>query len=202
MQSTPKTKAHIITELFKSGKIHEKVSGICFRNGIKKDTQIEEDIVSETFFHLSKKKEADLQEMYEDNPDRIVGLAVRIAIRKGVLTHSQYPSYPKHSLAKFILFTSNLNQTASLSPSETTEDGYGTLNDPHIVLADTSYEEDPEVELWKLIRSNLTEEENAFLDQVLNQKKGRGRYKMEMLARMNALKNRIKQIVTENNIRL
>jgi hypothetical protein len=202
MQSTPKTKDQIITELFKSGKIHEKVSGICFRNGIKKDTKIEEDIVSETFFHLSKKKETDLQEMYEDNPDRIVGLAVRIAIRKGVLTHSQYPSYPKHSLAKFILFTSNLNQTSSLSPSETIEDDYGVLNDSQIILTDTSHEEDPEVELWKLIRGNLTEEENDFLDKLLNQKKGRGRYKMEILEKMIALKERIKQIVTENNIKL
>jgi hypothetical protein len=201
MPDTQKTKDQIITELFNSGKIHEKVNSICFRNGIKRDTKIEEDIVSETFYHLSRKDEAFLQELYQDNPDRIVGLAVRIAIRKGVLTHSQYPSYPKHSLAKFILFTSNLNQHHSISTTDT-EDDEGAYNEFTTILVDESYKEDPEVELWKLIRENLTEDENIFLEFLLNQKKGRGRYKFKTLEKINALKERIKMIIYENNINI
>lgn len=194
------TKDTILTELFNSGQIHRKVSGICFRFHIHKDTQIEEDIVQETFLHLSKKSEEYLMEMYLDNPNRLEALAVTIAIRKGVMADGRANGYPKHSLAQFILYTSNLNQTTSVSPSEYIEDDYEAPNHTTILTADEE-EENPEYELWEQIRSHLTTSENEFLNKYLYQKKGRGRYQKEVLNKINQLKERIKQIIIDNNIK-
>ncbi len=52
--SVEKQRDIILTNLFKSKKLHVEVLRICAKNKIHKDTYISEDIISETFYYLAR----------------------------------------------------------------------------------------------------------------------------------------------------
>ena len=186
-------KNRIITQLYKSGEVQKKIEGICYRNFIKPETRINEDIVQETFFWLSKKTSDEIIEMYEDNPKRLLGLAVRIAVWKGV-SKKKSSNNPKHSLAQYLLFTSNYQQMDNINPTDNFEDG-----DVHnIHLIDKDSEVDNEKLMWETIRENLTQDENEFLEYVLSHKRKGGHFKKEKEQYSNLLK-RIEEIIIDNN---
>lgn len=197
-------KDRIITQLYNSGIIQQKVDGICFRNHIHKDTRISEDIVQETFFHLSKKTSEEIISMYYDDgrkPDgclkRLIGLSTVIAVHKGVSSNKSDPNYPKHSLAKYILFGSNFQQLSSLSPTEHTDD-----DDKHqgLVLRSHDDEEDGSAQLWAFVRERLTAGERDTLQYHLDLKKTQGRYPKAVKEKYIALLQRIEQIIVSNGI--
>ncbi len=197
-QEKQKLKDKIITDLYNSNEIQRKCNGICARNFIHKDTFIAEDIVQETFLHLSKKSADFIIELYEDNPKRLIGLCVTIACLKGVV---QNRGYPKHSLAPWILFASNFQQLSHLNPTET-HSSDDTNQDKHqIVLSDSSTEPDNYAEMWELIRTELTEEEKVTLEYFLNLKKKAGRLKTHLKQQYNFLLQRIEEILQNHKIR-
>lgn len=180
-------KDRIITALYNSGVVHDKVKGICYRNFINTDTYIHEDILQETFYWLSKKPPDELIEMYEDNPKRLIGLSVRIAVLKGVASNSRDKDYPKHSLAKYILHASNLQQRENLSPTDdyNEEDGFSQfIFDPDSLPNNFQ-------EMWDTIKSELSAEERQFLDEYLNTEKRQGRHGKEIREQYKLLFNSI-----------
>lgn len=186
-----------ITELYNSGEIQSKVDGMCFRNGIKKDTFIAEDVVQETFMHLSRKSADEILEMYFDNPKRLVGLCVTIAKWKGFAKHPAHQDYPKHSLANFILFASNLNHFGFLS---TTDAGNETDEDYELNLVDEESTESSDDKMWEVLKENLDEEDLDSLNYFLTIKKKQGRFKKEVKDKYIRLVNSIKRIVNEQGL--
>lgn len=106
----------ILTALFNSGAVHEKVENVCFRSGVKKYSYIHEDLLQEVFYWLSRKPAKEVITMYEDNPARLIGLSVRIAVLKGAAKEGPNRiNNPKHSLIGYILHTSNLRAAGPIN---------------------------------------------------------------------------------------
>ncbi len=188
-------KNRIITELYNSGEIQKKIEGMCYRNHIKPDTYIHEDCVSETFYWLSRYDTDKLIEAYNDNKSRVIGLATRIAVLKCF----SKTGYPKHSIAHWILYSSNLQSLNFYDTTENHNDEDGSLS--FLVLTD---KEDTNAtdELFKIIRSKLTEEQNNDLEYFLNLPKKRGQLKKEIKLRYKDLLTRIEEIILEQKIYL
>lgn len=186
-------KNKILTELFKSGKIHKNVELILFKNKIHQDTKIADDLVQETFYHLSKFNTDTLIEMYEDNPKRLLGLGVTIAIRKGVLKNPLYPDYPKQSLCKFILFTSSLSKFNFSISDYNNED-----NEILIIPNDESSK--AENELWKYVHKNLNDEENKLIEMLLVKKNKSGTIKKQVKMDRENLYLKVKNIIRNYKI--
>lgn len=147
-------KNRIITAFYNSGVVQVKVEGMCFRNRIKKDTLIHEDIIQETFYWICRRPAEEIIEMFESNPNRLIGLAVRIAALKGFVKNSKNPDYYKHSLARYILFASNFQQREHLEPC-----GEKIEENPFILeLVDPDTDKDFN-SIWDFIEPNITEEE-------------------------------------------
>ena len=49
-----KVRNNILTELYNSGELQEKVKGMCYRNKIAIDTKINEDVIQEAFLKSKK----------------------------------------------------------------------------------------------------------------------------------------------------
>lgn len=167
-QQKQKEKDRILTELFQSKIIHEKISGICYRNRIHHGTYIHEDILQEVFLHLSLKTPDFIIQLYYDDGRckegslrRLIGLFVTIAVLKGVAKIKS--GNPKHSLAQLLLWTSNFLPLSSISP---TDDECTTGNNSTKVICDVTIDED-QIDTWELIRSKMTEEQINQLDEVL-----------------------------------
>jgi hypothetical protein len=201
-------KDKIITELYNSNILTEKIHGILYRNHIHKDTLIYEDVLQETFFYLSKKSAGEIIDMYyysragKKNENggclkRLIGLGVCIAVLKGITKSGK--NYPKHSIGQWILFGSNLNQLSYLSPTECSHEDEPSHN--NTVLMDPSTETDNFKEMWSLIREQMTPAQEKELEYFLNlKKKTQGRYKNEIKDRRTALLKRIEEIIVQNKI--
>lgn len=157
-----KYKNNIISALYKQPIIKEKIKGMLYRNLIPLDTNMADDVLNETFYYLSRMKAAEIIEMYENKPNRLLGLFVTICKRKCFLTNKAQPDYPKHSLAKFILYTSNFQKNISLTHSENIDDD----NDFSQQLTDD--EDDSRKEIWEIIYSSLNKEQLAFITNHFN----------------------------------
>jgi len=71
-------KNRIISSLFESGVLQNKVQGICFRKKINKDTRFSEDGVQEVFLQLCSRPADEIIEMFEDRPERLIGRLILI----------------------------------------------------------------------------------------------------------------------------
>ena len=182
MSSEEAQKHKIISDLFLSKKVHHQVTKICARNKIHSDTKIDEDIIQETFYYLSKTSPEKIISIFNQGEVNLLGYASLIAIRKGVLSDSKNPNYHKHSIAKHILFASNLQKCEIVSDDNNEEDDF-TIP---VAIDDNCTEE-----LWLLIRQSLSKTENTFLNQLLYSTKRRGRYK-------NNIKNKRERLFEKN----
>lgn len=179
-----------LTRLYKSGFVHDKILGIASRH-THYDSYIHEDILQEVFFHLSKYPNDKFIELMSRNPDKLIGLAVRIAILKGVTKNSVIPDYPKHSVLTNILFASNLNK-ANYKPPAGCED---EDNFEFTIPENTELEHEI---FWSEIKEDLNPDEIIFLDTYLNSKKKTGRYKASEKLKLDNLIDKIKIIIKRN----
>lgn len=200
-------KNRILTELFNSGIIQAKIPGACHRNNVRHHTYIHEDVEGEVFLHMSKLKAEDIIEMYEDDgvspTSRLVRLATRIMSLQG-FAKKKGDDYPKQSVMTNILFASNLNKTTG-SYSGSADAVYLMEYDEYTEEVEFMVEEDEKdflQELWKFVKENLSDEDNAFLEALFTGKKKRGKYKKEITDRLEEIKNKIRQIVEEAKIKI
>lgn len=190
-------KNKIITELFNSGEVQKKASGICKRNFIRSDTYIQDDIMQSTMEVLCKKSADEIINCYYDDGkkpkgslSRLIALSVRIICLRGVANDKPIPS---RSWANFMLFASNLKKFDYLNPTE--HGGEEVLMDVSSMENNNNHKE-----MWEIIRSELTEEENESLTYFINLVKRPGRYKKEVLEKRNQLLERIHEILTKHKI--
>ena len=155
-------KNNILSALYEQDIIKEKIKGMLYRNQIPYDSNMADDVLNETFYYLSRIKPDEIIEMYKDKPNRLLGLFVTICKRKCFLTNKSQPNYPKHSLTKFILYTSNFQKNISINPSENVDDD----NDFSQQLSDEDVENKKEV--WEIIYSSLNKEQLTFLTNHFN----------------------------------
>lgn len=192
-------KNKILTDLYNSGDVHKQVNIICFKNNIKPDTLIAEDIVQLTFTHLSNYDMDKMIEAYMDNPKRILALACRIAINKGVASNPLRPNYYRHSLGKMILFGSNFQQLASISETEHLDQS----DSRNYILADPDTDIDEEYideqeRLWKTIRAGLDKEELKWLEFFLDNENEKQLRLKSIKREYDILINKIRNILKVN----
>lgn len=143
-------KDNIITALYNNGIILNKIRGILSRHKVYYGAQIDEDLNQLTFLELCKKSPDEIIEMYEDDPSRLVGLCVRIAVLKGVAKGEN--TTPKHNLCDWILHFSAFNIKQKTENKDLFNNTLIDLN-----TEDTNYNEDYETELLELILKVLDE---------------------------------------------
>lgn len=213
-QKKNRLKDKIITDFYNTGIMQKKVLYICFKNHIGKDTYIAEDVEQEMWMHLSKKSADEIIDMYTDSGnkpkghwDRLVGLCTTIAIWKGVSTNPKNKEYPKHSLANFILYGSNLNlgQPTFISPTDSAEDHEGKPGQQpgqeiEINILDKSSDENTDETLWQMIRERLDDDNLESLDYFINLQKKQGRFKDEVKEKYIRLLDAIKTIINKEKI--
>lgn len=193
----------ILTELFNSNKLQEKIKGMCWRNHISQDTKINEDVLQQTFLEMSKVNINELFISYCDDPNRVLALSVTITKLSG-FSNLNNDKHPNRSIAKKILFASNLNHYDHIS---TTEDMIlyrdEKMNIKEIFLAELP-EQWKETDIFKLIKSNLNDEDNEFLKFLLNNvfnKKYKERYSRKLKKYYSYNEYRIKRLYIQNKIR-
>lgn len=196
----------IITELFDSGQLQQKLKGMLFRNGISASTFISDDVLQTSFLELSKYDIDKLFLAYCENPKRILALIVTITKRSGFGKMNGDVS-PNQSVAKQILFTSNLGN------NYTPDSNDGHVSRKYDINEIPEYIED-ENDLWEIIRSELNSDELEFLDFILknvfNRKYTQAyseqlRHKYytynEYKVRRLSLQNRITEILQKNKLK-
>ena len=154
-----KVKDIIITKIYNDENFRFKIDGMLYRNNINKNTKIGEDVIQEVMFQLSKYDTRLLLEAFCEDYRRVFALAITIATRAGFGKLNK-DVHQNGSIAKQILFKSNLNSSYYLS---NTEDEI--LNGELKIKLDIDYEEN---DLWEKIRENLSDEDIEFLDFLLN----------------------------------
>lgn len=175
----------ILTEFFKSGILDDKISGVMWRNRISYSTQLNEDIRAETLYWLSKQPIETIIEIYERNPNKLIGLAVTILKRKTVSYSSRDADYPKHSLLTSVKFASNL-----FSTSHEIEDYHAH----HPVQLPVN---EVEEEALSLIREFLSEEDYVWLNKY---QKNLVKHNEVNNARYTELLNSVKDMLIENEV--
>ena len=180
-------KNNIIAGLYETNEVQKRVIRICEKNRIPRNTYIHEDITNEIFYQLSAKTPEYIIDMYEDNPSRLLKLAVFIGLRKGVGYLHNKTICPRESIAKGLLFTSVLNNNITLSPIE----------DNHYIrtLEDTDKKQDEEI--WNDIEYQLSNEDKELINELYVRKetKKRGALTKEHKIKYQQLLNKIKQII-------
>lgn len=205
----------IITELYNSGMIHDKMNGMCYRNNIPIRSKIGEDILQETFMELSRYDQDDLFLAYCDNPRRIVALATSIATRTGFRDMKTNDTSIRRSVAKHILHTSNIQKQEYLCTVEGSIVHYGQNQNGDTLEPIVDIQIDLlTIDTWKIIRDNLDTNMTIFLNFLLEHifskkiptysKKIVGKYYSYSEYKINTmiLKNTIKDILIKNKIKI
>lgn len=159
----------IITELFNSKQLQERIPGMCHKNYIKYSSRIHEDVLQESFLQLSKYNIDDLFLAYCDNPDRVLGMAINITKRAG-FGKMKHNISPNQSVAKQILYSSNLNSDCYIE----TKHGHLMMNVTKgddivlpFVLSDIPDHLSNDLSIWEIIKPELTKDERDFLHYLL-----------------------------------
>jgi hypothetical protein len=212
----------ILTQLYNSFSIQEKINGMCWRNQIRSYTKIHQDVVQESFYELSRYNIDELFLAFCDNPNRVVALCVNITKRTGFRKMNDNVS-PNQSVAKKILFASNLNKMNYISTTQdmvvfrndTTDNtnNFNGLKDMEL-FEFPDYITDDDINVMEIIKSNLTDSEKEFLQIILanvfNKKiptypkdlrdsyMTLNEYKINLVM----LKDRIREIIKNNGIKI
>ena len=164
-----KIKADAISKIYTCGIIQKKINSLMYRYFLPIECDIQSDILHETFLGLSKYNTDKflLAHFDLDNPNRMVGLAVRIMVMANCAKHSKKPDYPKHNFTKWVLFASNLNKIEVVNntenESETTPE-WDAINKNY----DVNDDDNVDARMWIFVRENINEKENTLLDNHLN----------------------------------
>ena len=152
-------KDNIITALYLDGIVLKKIKGILARHKVPTQAFIEEDLNQIVFLELSKKSADEIINMYEDDPNRLLGLCVRIAVLKGVAKNGT--EYPKQNITKFLTYLSNLSYDRKAGDSEFF---LSLMIDEDTDLTDAEIEDKEKGD----ILAQLTEESSKTLDDYIN----------------------------------
>lgn len=200
-------KDQILTQLFNSGILQQKIMGMCKNYHVNLHSRIEDDVLQTTFEQLAKKDPDDIIQMYcegggeiKDKKCPLVGMATRISHWKGFDRAKKTGTdeyYPNHSIGQQIMWTSMLNSRYYLATSDVDPE-----EEPYAIVLGA--DEEPEPDIWKVIRSNMAENELQDLEFYLYPPRKRGTKKKELQQllqkKFEHLKLRIKKIVEDNNL--
>lgn len=157
-------KNKIITELYTSNKLQEKLVGIMHRHHIPTNAQIEDDIIQFTFQQLLEYNTEKMIEAYQDNPNRVLALGVTIMLRKCILKDKRYNS-PKHSLTEYLLFGSSLRgSNISFDNEPNSKELYDHEDIPENEKLDYK-------EMWDYFYDLLTNKEKILIKKLLKKEK-------------------------------
>ena len=180
-------KAKALTDLFNSQELQAKIKYVMIKHQIPFDASIEDDILQVTFENLAKYDTEKFVEAYQDNPKRILGLAVKIILWKGVYIDKRIPKGFNHTIAQQILHASTFKtlQHISATVEDSTEDFNiiqigDNYNDEEITENEALLmaEEQDQIAMWQFVRSKLSVEETELLNVTLQPKyKLRGKQK-------------------------
>lgn len=189
-------KDRIITAIFNSGILHKKMEGVCFRKHIGKGTDFYQDAIQETFLELCNIPTQMIIDIWEQDPNKLIGFALTIGIRATVTQNANYPDYPKHSLMTEIFHASNLMQLPYLSP--TGEKDYEGDNRT-LALPYEEEDNDLSLEMWEYIKQRLSPEEIKICNDIMYGSSRRGRKSKKFKDSKEKTINKIKSIVKNEN---
>lgn len=192
-------KAQAITELFTNHKqeLMEKIDGICIRHRIPLNASIQDDILQVVFENICKYNTSKLVEAYQDNPRRLFGLAVTLAVRKGVLLDKRTASGFNHTIAQRIMHQSVLT---TLDHIDVTADDTEDFNLPQMYIDDSpdlyelEHEQQSSACMWQYVRQRLSEDEEVLLNLLLQPDKPKLKGKQKKAA--TNLMKQLKTIIT------
>lgn len=190
-----KEKNRIITELYDSNIIQVKVLGMAQRHGISRFTEIHLDCIQEVFMNLSAKPADYIIDMYNDDPNRLIGLCVRIASWRCFYNYQKKDKNPKQSLASFIMHGSVFARNLSID-----NDTAHLFDDFFLEKEDKNNEGVKFDEFWDTIIEGLTDEEHELLIYFLNLKRKQGRLDNENKNKLERLTNAIKSIIIKKEL--
>lgn len=152
-----------ITELFKDKRLKETIHYVCIKHRIPLEADIQSEILMVVMENMVKYDTNKFVEAYTDKkkPDRILKLAKKMVLWKGVYIDKRCKKYWQHSIAQQIMFQSNLNTLEHVDSCDDTTNDY---NLPQTAQEDNVEEiEQDNSQMWDYVRKNLTNEENAIL---------------------------------------
>ena len=194
-----------IEYLNNSEELKLKIHGMCHRHNIPTQAEIQQDILQVTLEQVFKYNIDKLSELMLDtkNKNRLMALAVRLALRNGVYFDKRIAKGYNKSVGQQILYQSNLS-TLNMHLEETDVDDMDDYNG--VILADdpelhqTEHDqrealEEQENKLWEYIEDNLTplEFETYQYARVVPEK----RMKIRMKREYNKLLIKLKQLITD-----
>ncbi len=206
MERKIKMREQMITDLLQFRNCYDElwvkslVDKYCYNSYIPISSGITEDIISECVYNLLKMNIDKLLSSYynvetgEQTFKKVLALFKKIIIRKGFAKHPS--GNPKHSLSKYLMFTSSLQKSVS--------------HEDVLYNQDSGYKLDDDVELTPMdkVREHLTLDEKHLLDIYLELKftaqNRRINKKLDKIPKIHyqQLEQRIKEIVEKNNITL
>jgi hypothetical protein len=177
------TKNEILTELFNSGQLQEKLVGVMQRHYLPINADLQNDIIQTTFEHLCLYDTDKMIEAYQDNPKRILALGVTIMLRKCILKDKRYGNV-NHSLTTFLLYTSSFNtQNTSITPTDTFDTELFTLPD----IQDEQEDGVDYLQMFEYLKLNLTKTENKTLLKIMQKEKVDKTIKKELLNKIKTI---------------
>jgi hypothetical protein len=177
------TKDKILTELFNSNQLQDKLPGIMARHHIPMKAGIEDDIIQTTFENLCMYDTDKMIEAYNNNPKRILALGVTIMLRKCILKDKRYNNI-NHSLTTFMLYTSSFN-TANTTINHT-----DTFDTELFTLPNKIDDEEEGVdyfEMFEYVKLNLNKTEIKLLNKIIKKEKVDKTIKKELLNKIKSI---------------
>ena len=156
-------KDQALTDLFNSQILQKKIEYVCVKHRIPLSADIQSDILQVVFENLVKYPLDKFVDTYNDNPNRIVALATKMILWKGVYVDKRIAKGFNHTIAQQILHASTLNTLEHIS--STIEDDTDSFNIPQIALDDDS--DDDDNPMWNYVRMSLNKDENDLLNIIL-----------------------------------
>jgi hypothetical protein len=179
------TKDKILTELFKSNQLQEKLPGIMARHHIPMKAGIQDDIIQTTFENLCMYDTDKMIEAYNHNPKRVLALGVTIMLRKCILKDKRYNNH-KHSLTTFLLYASSFNTAnETINHTDSYDEELFTLpakQDVEDIEDGVDY-----LEMWEYIKLNLTKPEIKILNKIIQKEKVDKTIKKELLNKIKTI---------------
>jgi hypothetical protein len=162
-----KRKNEILTEYVNSKKLTTlkyKIRNICFRYYVTDYSKIAEDVLAEVLLQLAKYNSEKLVTAFEENPNSLEGISVRIA-QRCFTVKKKSPDNPNHSFGTKLLHTSTFKSFNSISHTETYDD---SEQSDELIIYDGGGLDTTITDKLELIKERLTAKEIDFLERLMN----------------------------------
>lgn len=192
-----KIKDKALIELFNDERLTNTIEYVCIKHQIPLNADIQSDIKSVVFENLIKYDLDKFVEAYQDEPDRILKLAKKMVLWKGVYQDKRCKKSWMHTIAQQIIHQSTLNTLEHIDSIDESTDDFNLPQADTNDLLIRNEDEENEIQMWEYVRSQLTNLENEVLDVALlpTPPKMKGTLKKQY----QALLPKLKIIITEYN---